>query len=250
MFADTALAQRIEQSEALNAAACGESLAVAGGYATFAGVGSPLTHAVGVGLSGPVGETEFDAMEDFFRSRGANVNLDFCPLADPSLAALLGKRGYRIAECSNVLAGAVAGSPDARIRMARPDERELWSRVMLEGFFPEHGLTPLMLDVGLRLLRAEGTTAWFGVADGQAAAAGAVNFRNKLALLFADSTLPKFRGHGLHLAMIRARLAHAASAGCELATASAVPGSISQRNYERAGFRVVYTKLNMQRDWL
>ncbi len=68
------------------------------------------------------------------------------------------------------------------------------------------------------------------------------------ALLFADSTLEKYRGRGLHLALIRARLQHAAELGCDLATASTAPGSTSQRNYERAGFRVIYTKLNMQRD--
>jgi hypothetical protein len=76
-----------------------------------------------------------------------------------------------------------------------------------------------------------------------------MNVRGKLALLFADSTLDQSRGQGLHLAVIRARLKHAASFGCDVATASTAPGSISQRNYERAGFRVVYTKLNMQRDW-
>ncbi len=53
MFADTALARRIEHGEALNAAGCGEWLAVAGGYAAFSGVGSPLTHAIGLGLDGP-----------------------------------------------------------------------------------------------------------------------------------------------------------------------------------------------------
>ena len=75
-----------------------------------------------------------------------------------------------------------------------------------------------------------------------------MNTRGKLALLFADSTLEKYRGHGLHLALIRARLKQAADMGCDLATASTAPGSTSQHNYERAGFRVVYTKLNMQRD--
>ena len=45
-----------------------------------------------------------------------------------------------------------------------------------------------------------------------------------LTTLFADSTMPGFRGAG------------------DLATASTLPGSVSQRNYERNGFRVAYTK--------
>jgi GNAT superfamily N-acetyltransferase len=249
MFSDTALARRIEHGEALNAAGCGESIAIAGGYAAFAGVGSPLTHAVGLGLNGPVTAVEFDVMEQFYRSRGTPVNLEFCPHADPSLVDLLGTRGYRIVECNNVLAAPVAGSWDARVRMARSDEQELWSRVMIEGFFARTMVSEAELHVGMRLFRLEAATAWFGMADGQPAAAGAMNVRAKLALLFADATRENFRGQGLHLALIRARLAHAATLGCDLATAATAPGSGSQRNYERAGFRVVYTKLNMQRDW-
>src|SRR6266404_4301641 len=135
MFLDTALARRIEAGEALNGAQCGEALPVAGGYAAFAGVGSALTHAIGLGMNGPVTAAEFNEMEEFYRSRGAWVNLDFCPHADPSLMDLLGKRGYRIVESSNTLAGPVAGAPDARVRRAEPHEEELWCRIMLEGFF-------------------------------------------------------------------------------------------------------------------
>lgn len=250
MFSDSALARRIEGAEALNAAQCGEALAIAGGYASFAGVGSALTHAIGLGMNGPVSSLEFDQMEEFYRSREASVNLDFCPHADPTLMELLGNRGYRIVECNNVMAGPVAGSPDARVRLAEENEQELWSRTMLEGFFQRAELTPSELEMAGRLFRLDAATAWLGVVNGASAAAGAMNFRGKLALLFGDSTLEKLRGQGLHLALIRARLNHAARHGnCDLATASTLPGSISQRNYERAGFRVVYTKLNMQRDW-
>lgn len=251
MLLDGMLARRIESAEASNAAGCGESLAVAGGFASFAGVGSPLTHAIGLGLNGPVPAAEFDAMEDFYRSRGSSVNLDFCPHADFSLMDLLGARGYRIVECSNVMAGpVVAAGMNHRIRRAEIVEEALWSRVMLEGFFGRKDLTAPELDAGNRLFRLECATAWFAMVEGEPAAAAAMNTRANLALLFADSTFEQFRGRGLHIALIRARLHQAAILGCDLATASVTPGSVSQRNYERAGFRVAYTKLNMQRDWL
>ncbi len=249
MFSDSALARRIEGGEALNSAGCGESIQICGGYATFAGVGSPLTHAIGLGMNGPVSAAEFDRMEEFFRSRGVPVNLDYCPHADFTLLELLGARGYRIVESNNVLAGPIAGGFDARVRVARDCEEPLWTRTMLEGFFGKRELSAIELDLGRRLLSLDCATAWFGMVDGKPVSAGAMNARGKLALLFADSTLEAFRGQGLHLAVIRARLKHAASLGCDLATASTAPGSASQRNYERAGFRVVYTKLNMQRDW-
>jgi GNAT superfamily N-acetyltransferase len=51
-----------------------------------------------------------------------------------------------------------------------------------------------------------------------------------------------FRGAGLQGALIRERLRAAVEEGCDLATASTLPGSVSQRNYERNGFQVAYTK--------
>jgi len=54
-----------------------------------------------------------------------------------------------------------------------------------------------------------------------------------------------FRGGGLQSALIRERLRAAAGEGCDLATASTLAGSVSQRNYERAGFQVAYTKATL-----
>jgi GNAT superfamily N-acetyltransferase len=66
-----------------------------------------------------------------------------------------------------------------------------------------------------------------------------------LASLFADSSMMGFRGAGLQTALIRERLRMAVEEGCDLATASTLPGSVSQRNYERNGFRVAYTKATL-----
>ncbi len=249
MFADTSLARRIEAAEALNAAGSGESIATCGGFASFAGVGSPLTHAIGLGMNGPITTDDFDGMEEFYRSRGASVNLDFCPHADASLMELTGARGYRIVESNNALVGPVIGSDDSRVRRAEPDEIELWNMTVLRGFFPIGTPSASDLDIGRLLLKLDDATGWFAFDEGVPGAGGAMNVRGKLALLFADATLENHRGKSLHLALIRARLKHAAEKGCDLATASTVPGSISQRNYERAGFRVAYTKLNLQRDF-
>jgi len=52
-----------------------------------------------------------------------------------------------------------------------------------------------------------------------------------------------FHRRGAHAALIRARLAEAAARGCDLITAGTQPGSTSQRDYERQGFLVAYTKI-------
>ena len=43
-------------------------------------------------------------------------------------------------------------------------------------------------------------------------------------------------------ALLEWRLAYAAAAGCDVATMGALPGSASQRNAEREGFRIAYTR--------
>jgi GNAT superfamily N-acetyltransferase len=66
-----------------------------------------------------------------------------------------------------------------------------------------------------------------------------------LAALFADSTIAQYRRTGFHAELISARLNEALAQGCDLATASTLPGSGSQRNYERLGFEVVYTRVSL-----
>src|SRR5579872_3445290 len=115
IFAGAALARRVEAAEAAIARGCAEQqpgtavLEAAGGVAVFQGATSPLTQAVGLGLNGPVREPELDTIEAFFRSRGAPVTIDLCPLADAGLLDLLAKRGYHATEFNNVLIRSLAG---------------------------------------------------------------------------------------------------------------------------------------------
>src|SRR5437016_1865560 len=86
IFGDLALARRLECAEAQNSVGFAEAwirrqpravaavLSVAGGQAAFTGVGSPLSHAIGLGMSGPVAASELDQLEEFFESRGATNN--------------------------------------------------------------------------------------------------------------------------------------------------------------------------------
>ena len=220
---------------------------VAGGLAVFAGAESPLTCATGLGLYGPVPKTEIDRMETFFRARGARPAIDLCPLADPGLIELLGDRGYRPTEFNNVLVKPLLGAaipPPLRSREIATGESELWCRVVGQGFF-EHGeLTAEEMDVGRAIVSMPEARCFLAISEnGEAAGGGALTFRDGLATLFADSVVESCRRRGLHRDLILARLAVARARGCDLATASVAPGNASQRNYERAGFEVAYTKV-------
>jgi hypothetical protein len=251
---DLALARRIEAAEAENARGCssppgGPVLEVAGGCAIFAGVDSPLTQAVGLGLSGPVSEQEIGALEAFFRSRGARVSVDLCPLADPGLLVSLAERGYRLAEFNNVLVKRLAGTEivlTPRVRRAVAGERDLWSHTVGKGFFEQGELTAGEMDVGRAIFAMPGALCYLAVSESaEPAGGGALVIREGLATLFADSTVARFRRTGMHTETIAARLNEAVARNCDLATASTLPGSGSQRNYERLGFQVVYTRVTL-----
>ena len=56
-----------------------------------------------MGLYGEVTADDLDRVEHFFRSRDVPSTIVVSPLSDMSLPALLGERGYRIAEFNSVL---------------------------------------------------------------------------------------------------------------------------------------------------
>jgi len=96
-FVDLDLARRMEMAEAHACRACAESFQqqhrdfpvavqeIAGSFAVFAGVDSPVTQAIGLGLHGDVSDTDLDRLGDFFRSRGAAAAVELCPLVPMSL---------------------------------------------------------------------------------------------------------------------------------------------------------------------
>lgn len=249
LFADSSLARRVEAAEAAIArACCGENSAVleiAGGCAIFAGVDSPLTQAVGLGLNGPVTESELGRLEAFFHRYGARPKLDVCPLADAGLLDALTSR-YRIVEFNNVLVRSLDGlevTLTPRVHRAVAGERDLWSHAVGCGFFEQAELTRPEVDVGRAIFDMPGALCYLTSSEsGSAAGGGAMAVFDRLAILFSDSTIPKYRRLGLHRELIASRLQAALARGCTLAAASTLPGSPSQRNFERLGFQVVYTK--------
>jgi hypothetical protein len=255
IFADALLARRLEAAEAANARGCSVHpgsavLEIAGGCAIFVGADSPLTQAVGLGLNGPVSEDQTDLLESFFRIRGAPVSIDLCPLADPGFLEILGARGYRAVEFNNVLVRHLAGAEivlTPRVRRATAVEADLWSHTVGHGFFEQPELTTEEMDIGRAVFAMPGALCYLAATEsGTPAGGGALAVHDSIATLFADGTVPACRRAGLHRELILARLNEAAARGCTLATASTLPGSGSQRNYERLGFHVVYTKVTLR----
>jgi hypothetical protein len=245
----------VHAQTALNPAAeamCEPSM---GGYLLFVGAGSPLTHALGLGLDGPVTEKDVKQMEEFYSTRGSGVTVDVSPYSDASLLEILTKRGYRISEFANVLVRQI--TPDEQIpesqglpstRLAVPSDAELYAKTVVSGFFGREDVTLEERNLGRVLFAMPGALAYFAVIDGTAVGCGQMGIHHGVATCFGDGTLLAYRRRGAHSAVIRARLAEAVARGCDLITAGTQPGSISQRDFERQGFQVAYTKVTMVLD--
>ena len=259
------LAREIESAEAEAAVACAERLAAAhgvgagavssigGGHAVYCGANSPVTQAVGLGLNGVVSKEEFDRLEEFYFSRNETVRVETCPMADGSLIENYRERGYHVSEFSNVMvrpvekAGTVALPAGIEIQKAASGEIDLWTLTVAQGFAEHFPVTQEILSVMRLFADGKNTECYFARVDGKIAGGATLALRGRIAGLFGASTLPQFRNRGVQTALLEARMQRAAERDCELAMSIALPGSASQRNITRRGFRTLYTRVKFER---
>ena len=78
-----------------------------------------------------------------------------------------------------------------------------------------------------------------------ATGAGLIIPEHRIVALFGAGTLKEYRGRGIQTAILQRRIQLAAEAGCEYAVIVTVGGTTSQRNAERLGFRVAYSKATL-----
>jgi GNAT superfamily N-acetyltransferase len=222
---------------------------VAGGCLSYAGADSPLTQAVGFGLSSAFDARACDEMEEFFATRGADANVYVCPLADASVCELLAARGYRLGEFIDKLFIRLDPSEsfdapvsDVLIRQATVSESGLWTETVGRGFYEGEEPPHVFRELFRTLPEMLTSVCFLAEMDGRAVGAGLLKLDAGTAVLSTTSVLPAWRGRGVQTALLRARLAYAARQACDLATVSARPASVSHRNAQRNGFRVAYTR--------
>jgi len=108
-------------------------------------------------------------------------------------------------------------------------------------------LREILQDLGTITLAREATRCFLAEIDGAPAGAAILALHDGIALFGGSTTVPELRRRGAHTALLDARMRHAQEAGCELAMVVAPPGSDSQRNAERTGFRLAYTRTKWRR---
>jgi len=262
IFADLTLARRLERAEAQGAQdyaqawcrrdpqARAVAQAVGGGWVIFTAPESPVNGALDFGMQAYVPDEELEAVEGFFSSRGEKARFGVCPLAHASLWEGLARRRYHLAEFENCLYRALApserlASPVAAIELREvgPAEEPAWVETSAGGFVAPSPVLEADRVLAATPLYMPNATCLLALVEGVPAGAGALAVQEDgTAVLFGDSTLPEYRNRGVQTALQLERLILAQRAGCDLVTAGSMPGSSSQRNMERQGFRVAYTR--------
>jgi GNAT superfamily N-acetyltransferase len=263
VFASPDLAARIDRAEGRLCAAIAREflharvIDLGGGVAVFAERDYPSNKLIGAGFSGPVDDAILSSIEAHFAAEHARLQAEISTLADPALHRQLVSRGYVPSGFENVLGhplhdSVVAPSADdvAVERLAAADLPTL-ADVMAEGFSnPDVGgvggdaLPPA--DEMRRLLtltmRTPGFRGYIARIGGVIVGGAALRLDDGVAQFSGAATLPVFRRRGVQTALLRARLAEAAQAGCEIGVVVTQPASKSEQNVQREGFSLLYAR--------
>jgi GNAT superfamily N-acetyltransferase len=261
MFSDLALSRRLERGEGHACVQFAEArrrlfpdsraewMECGGAYAVFDRIDSPATQSFGLGIFEELSAGSLDAIERFFLERGAAVHHEVSPLAGVAALDLLCARRYRPIEVSNVLYRSVEKPSvervgNIRVRITGPEEAELWNGVSARGWTHGHPeLRDFLLQTGAICAAREDSPCFLAELDGTPGAAGVLCMHEGVALFAGSATVPELRRRGLQAALLEERMRFAFEQGCDLAMMVAEAGSESQRNAERKGFRVAYTRL-------
>lgn len=258
LHAGHALAARLEACEGATCAAhvtthaaldpaCGAVVLEAGGVrAMFDGAGSPMTQTFGLGMLATADDAALDHLEGFFRARGAAVHHEVCPLAGAELVARLVARGYRPIELSNVLVRDLGDVPSPvagfTARAAHPEECDAWTAASARGWSDDPAIAAMIAEIGRVSFDSPLITPVAVLEGPRIVATGALAIHDRVALMAGASTVPEARGRGAQGALFAHRLGLARARGADVAMMVAECGSGSQRNAERSGFRIAYTR--------
>jgi hypothetical protein len=238
-----------------------ESAPFAGGIMCRDVPGLWCNAAVGGGMHGSVKGDDIDHLIAFHSERGIEPRAEVCPMSDLSLTTGLSSRGFVVRNYETVFFRPVDEPtiPDWRaiappglhiepVPKTDPAAMEEFAYVAVHGFMPP-GVEPSrdLLDSALRSGRAPRCTPLRAVLDGRCVGAGAMDLLGEVAALYGVSVRSEVRGKGVQLALLAWRIAHAAKLGVRWVTISSRPGGITERNAQRMGFQVAYTKVILAR---
>jgi GNAT superfamily N-acetyltransferase len=266
MFADAAIARRVERAEALVMRAMAGALVgtarapgafvheIAAGVASYVRPGSPLNKVIGVGLDAPIGDEALGTIERAFGACREPVRIEVATVAAPQTCEQLGARGYRLIGFENVLARSLAQPPPhaGDIRTERVTEATLpaFRDTVVAGTLASDA-TGVVADAFSRevietviddSLCAAGFARYIAYERGTIAGGASMQRQDGIAVLTGSATRPQHRRRGVQAALLARRLADARDAGADLAIITTSPATQSQANVMKLGFSLIYAR--------
>ena len=187
-----------------------------------------------------------DAILAYYAADDLEPTFYFSPVAfSATVADALTERGFSQREFQQAILYGVPSnqltSPGSRITIERvsPENLDEYVRTFADGFeWPPEWRDRAMDD--LRCEFSSDQQRFLARLDGEPAAVATLRIRDGVASLGGGATVPRFRGNGCHLALLRHRLDVAYLLGCTLVMSGADFGSCSFRNQLRSGLRLAY----------
>lgn len=228
----------------------GRILELNGGAAFFSGFDSYFSQVVGWGFNSKPSQfkSEINTIEAFYAAfNHTRVDIELCPFVGNDLAVFLSQRGYKVSELNNV------SVLDLTAYTSLPELGDDWIIKKISG--REIGLWAKAVALGFDCLEAQEQFIHYAKANNITAfgvyhldkliAGGTLAIHGEICDLAVTSTLPAYRGKGIQKRLIDARLQYAKSQGVGLAVVTTEPGSISDTNIQKVGFRCAYTRIKM-----
>lgn len=201
-----------------------------------------------VGNLSSADRAQLDDISAWYHAHNVRARFDIIPtLGEPALLHALASHGFYQSGFYTALYSIpqvdVSAPSRITVRAVAPDESDRFAAVYRDGF----GIPPTdalaYLPDGVRVLLGKPTMHCLFALVEDIPAAMAVLYRYEgTGYLATAATLPAFRGLGCQTALLRARIAIAADAGCDLIVGHTGIMTTSQHNMERVGMRLAYTK--------
>lgn len=199
-------------------------------------------------VKGKLGDEQLDAIISFYKERNRDFEFQIMPKhADPDLMKKLAQLGFYQSGFHATLyteAKLVDGElpQGVTIRALQEDEYMQYAAIHCEAtglsMDGQHYVAENNRILGYR----QGWRYYLALSNNEPAAVAVMYVQGKTASCTFAATLPRFRGRGLQLALLRKRISDAYKEGCELVVAQCSYGSISHANMERVGLRLGYSR--------
>jgi ribosomal protein S18 acetylase RimI-like enzyme len=262
MYIDQMLAHQIEMGLAHHEAASVEILrnrfslptasvlSFGGGYAIRSGNGYPINRGMGIGFHQGITSSDLDHFEAFYQDGGLLAEIELSPFVDESFIKVVAQRGYTLYRFYNVYTLRIpsdllslSNSSSIHIRQIHEEENVLWAQTVAGKL---QAKDPIVM-LGQATFYQPEVICFLATIQGEIAGGAALSIHNDMGILSFMRTIPSFRQRGVQNALIRERIAVATAQGCTLIVCSTNPGNQSQRNVERAGFSLAYTKVFLRK---